>query len=138
MNFHLLKMFVRYWQWFLLSVIICLCAAQLYLFRVTPAYRISGKLMISAADKFNPHIPSKYRNRYYAKHDLQMDINNVGTVSLQIGRYADVTVFVCRAYYTPTNAINQLNALSEENKLPNTCFVLNGVESTSDSWRKVM
>lgn len=74
-------MFVRYWQWFLLSVIICLCAAQLYLFRVTPAYRISGKLMISAADKFNPHIPSKYRNRYYAKHDLQMDINNVGTVS---------------------------------------------------------
>lgn len=92
MNFHLLKMFVRYWQWFLLSVIICLCAAQLYLFRVTPAYRISGKLMISAADKFNPHIPSKYRNRYYAKHDLQMDINNVGTVSNTQGVETEVEV----------------------------------------------
>ena len=58
-----------------------------------------------------------------------LDTAPVGLVTdtLQIGRYADVTVFVCRAGYTPSQAVSQLNALSEEKKLPNTCFVLNGV-----------
>ena len=57
-----------------------------------------------------------------------LDTAPVGLVTdaLPIGRYADVTVFVCRAEYTPNYAIAQLNQLSVENRLPNTCFVLNG------------
>ena len=57
-----------------------------------------------------------------------LDTAPVGLVtdSLPVGRYADVTVFVCRAEYTPNYAVAQLNQLSVENKLPNTCFVLNG------------
>ena len=48
------------------------------------------------------------------------------TDTLTIGRQADVTIFVCRAGYTPRYAIAQLNQFAEEDKLPNTCFVLNG------------
>ena len=48
------------------------------------------------------------------------------TDSLLIGRHADVTVFVCRSGYTPKYAVAQLNLLAEENKLPNTCFIMNG------------
>jgi capsular exopolysaccharide synthesis family protein len=48
------------------------------------------------------------------------------TDTLLIGRHADVTIFVSRYGYTPHYAIAQLNQLAVENKLPNTCFVLNG------------
>ena len=48
------------------------------------------------------------------------------TDTLLIGRHAHVSVFVCRAGYTPNMAVGQLNQLAEEHKLPNTCFVLNG------------
>ena len=50
------------------------------------------------------------------------------TDTLLVSHYADVSVFVCRACYTPKYAIAQLNQLAEDNKLPNTCFVINGQE----------
>jgi Mrp family chromosome partitioning ATPase len=58
-----------------------------------------------------------------------LDTAPVGLVTdtQSIGRYADMTVFVCRAAYTPGYAIAQLNQLSLENRLPNTCFILNGL-----------
>ena len=58
-----------------------------------------------------------------------LDTAPVGLVTdtLSIGRYADMTVFVCRAAYTPGYAVAQLNQLSLENRLPNTCFILNGL-----------
>ena len=58
------------------------------------------------------------------------DTAPVGLVSdtLQIGKQADVTVFVCRADYTPKSALNILNDLSAEGKLPNPCVILNGID----------
>ncbi len=58
------------------------------------------------------------------------DTAPVGLVSdtLQIGKQADVTVFVCRADYTPKSALNILNDLSSEGKLPNPCVILNGID----------
>ena len=58
------------------------------------------------------------------------DTAPVGLVSdtLQIGKQADVTVFVCRADYTPKSALNILNDLSNEGKLPNPCVILNGID----------
>ena len=58
------------------------------------------------------------------------DTAPVGLVSdtIQIGRQADVTVFVCRADYTPKSALNILNDLSDEGKLPNPCVILNGID----------
>ncbi len=57
-----------------------------------------------------------------------LDTAPVGLVTdtLQISKYADVTIFVCRAHYTPKYAINQLNTMAEEKRLLNPCVVLNG------------
>ena len=59
-----------------------------------------------------------------------LDTAPVGIVSdtLQIGRTADITVFICRADYTPKSSFGLLNALADEQKLPNLCVVLNGID----------
>ena len=59
-----------------------------------------------------------------------LDTAPVGLVndSLQLGRLADLCVYVCRADYTPKASIGMINGLSAENKLPNMCLVLNGVD----------
>ena len=59
-----------------------------------------------------------------------LDTAPVGIVSdtLQIGRTADITVFICRADYTPKSSFGLLNALADEQKLPNPCVVLNGID----------
>ena len=50
------------------------------------------------------------------------------TDTLQIGQQADITVFVCRADYTPKSAFALLNTLAKEGKMPNPCVVLNGID----------
>lgn len=50
------------------------------------------------------------------------------TDTLQIGQQADITVFVCRADYTPKSSFGLLNTLAKEKKLPNPCIVLNGID----------
>ena len=59
-----------------------------------------------------------------------IDTAPVGIVSdtLQISRAADLTVYVCRADYTPKSNFALLNGLAEEKKLPNPCVVLNGID----------
>lgn len=59
-----------------------------------------------------------------------MDTAPVGLVtdSLQIGKLADVTVIVCRADYTPKSTFELFNRLHAEKKLPNMCYVLNGID----------
>ncbi len=50
------------------------------------------------------------------------------TDTLQIGQQADLTVYVCRADYTPKSAFGLLNSLAVEQKMPNPCVVLNGID----------
>lgn len=50
------------------------------------------------------------------------------TDTLQIGQQADITVYVCRADYTPKSTFGLLNSLAKEKKMPNPCIVLNGVD----------
>ena len=59
-----------------------------------------------------------------------LDTAPVGLVTdtLQITKYADVCVYVCRADYTPKEDFTLVNELAEENKLTNPCIVLNGVD----------
>lgn len=54
----------------------------------------------------------------------------VGIVSdtLEISNYADLTVYVCRADYTPKSSLDLLNSLDSEDSLPNPCVVLNGID----------
>ena len=59
-----------------------------------------------------------------------LDTAPVGLVNdtLQLGRLANISVYVCRADYTPKASFGMINGLSAENKLPNMCLVLNGVD----------
>ena len=59
-----------------------------------------------------------------------LDTAPVGLVTdtLQIGRAADISVYVTRADYTPKSAMGLLNTLAKEKKMPNPCVVLNGID----------
>jgi len=50
------------------------------------------------------------------------------TDSIQIAHHADLTVFVCRADYTPKTSFGLLNSLAKDGKMPNPCVVLNGID----------
>ena len=41
----IMKLFI-YWKWILLSIIVCLGCAYVYLQMQTPVYRVSGRIMI--------------------------------------------------------------------------------------------
>lgn len=56
------------------------------------------------------------------------------TDTLQIGQVADVCCFVCRADYTPKASFGLVNSLASENKLPNLCIVLNGVDMSKKKY----
>lgn len=59
-----------------------------------------------------------------------LDTAPVGLVTdtLNIGRYANTTIYICRAGYTPKYAIGQLNDVADQGKLPNACFVINDIK----------
>ena len=59
-----------------------------------------------------------------------LDTAPVGMVTdtLLIGRVADLSVYVCRADYTRKTEFILINELAENNKLPNLCIVINGLD----------
>ena len=59
-----------------------------------------------------------------------LDTAPVGMVTdtLLIGRVADLSVYVCRADYTRKNEYTLINELTDGNKLPNLCTVINGLD----------
>lgn len=59
-----------------------------------------------------------------------LDTAPVGIVTdtLLIGRVADLSVYVCRADYTHKAEYTLINELSHEQKLPNLCTIINGVD----------
>lgn len=56
------------------------------------------------------------------------------TDTLQIGRVANATVFLCRADYTPKEAFGYINDLAKEKKLPNMCVVINGIDMSKKKY----
>lgn len=70
-------------------------------------------------------------NYLRTKYDIiVIDTPPVGLVSdtLEIGRVADVSIFVCRADYSPKANFELINGLYADNKLPKLNLVLNGVD----------
>ena len=59
-----------------------------------------------------------------------LDTAPVGMVTdtLLIGRTADLSVYVCRADYTRKAELTLINELAENNKLPNLCIAINGLD----------
>lgn len=59
-----------------------------------------------------------------------LDTAPVGLITdtLQLTQYANVCCYVCRADYTPKTNLELVESLTRENKLPNACLILNGVD----------
>lgn len=45
-----------------------------------------------------------------------------------IAQVSDASIYVCRANFTPKNGFSYINELLRENKLPNPCIVINGID----------
>ena len=65
-----------------------------------------------------------------------LDTAPVGLVTdtLQIAKFTNVSCYVCRADYTPKANMSVVNTLAKENKLPNTCIILNGVDMSKKKY----
>lgn len=59
-----------------------------------------------------------------------IDTAPVGLVTdtLQVGKYCNISIYMCRADYTPKASFNLINSLAEEGKLPNMCVGINGID----------
>ena len=59
-----------------------------------------------------------------------IDTAPVGLVTdtLQIGKWANLTIYMCRADYTPKAYFGIINSLAEEKKLPNPCLAINAID----------
>lgn len=71
------------------------------------------------------------------KYDyVLIDTAPVGLVTdtLQIGRVADATIYMCRADYTPKESFNLINGLAAEKKLPNMSVVINGIDMSKKKY----
>ena len=65
------------------------------------------------------------------KYDyIIIDTAPVGLVTdtLQVGRISNITVYLCRADYTPKENFDLINSLHNDRKLPNICIVVNGID----------
>jgi capsular exopolysaccharide synthesis family protein len=65
-----------------------------------------------------------------------IDTAPVGLVTdtLQIGRVADATIFMCRADYTPKESFGLINSLAKDKKLPNMSIVINGIDMSKKKY----
>lgn len=65
-----------------------------------------------------------------------LDTAPVGIVTdtLQIGKYADVSVIVCRADYTAKSSLEVINDIAKSGKLRNMCILLNGIDMSKKKY----
>ena len=71
------------------------------------------------------------------KYDyIIVDTAPVGLVTdtLQIARVADLTVYMCRADYTPKSSFNLINGLSADHKLPKVSIAINGIDMSKKKY----
>ena len=65
-----------------------------------------------------------------------VDTAPVGLVTdtLMIARVADLTVYMCRADYTPKSSFEFINSLSAQKKLPQVSIVINGIDTSKKKY----
>lgn len=67
---------------------------------------------------------------------ILVDTAPVGLVTdtFQIGRVVDATVYTCRADYTPKDSIRIVNDIANDQKLPNICIIINGIDMSKKKY----
>ena len=71
------------------------------------------------------------------KYDyILVDTAPVGLVTdtLQVGRVADATIYMCRADYTAKSSFELINGLANDEKLPNMAIVINGIDMSKKKY----
>lgn len=71
------------------------------------------------------------------KYDyILVDTAPVGLVTdtLQVGRVADATIYLCRADYTAKSSFELINGLANDEKLPNMAIVINGIDMSKKKY----
>lgn len=65
-----------------------------------------------------------------------IDTAPVGLVTdtLQIGRVANLCIYMCRADYTPKASFGMINSLADEKKLPSMCIAINGIDMSKKKY----
>ena len=73
------------------------------------------------------------RNKY---DYILVDTAPVGLVTdtLQVGRVADATIYMCRADYTAKSSFELINGLANDEKLPNMSIVINGIDMSKKKY----
>ena len=92
---------------------------------------MSGPIPPNPAELMARHTLDDVINMLKEEYDyIIIDTAPIGLVSdtLQIGRVADATVYVCRADYTPKDSFIFINKLAAEKKLPNMSLIINGID----------
>ena len=71
------------------------------------------------------------------KYDyILVDTAPVGLVTdtLQVGRIADATIYMCRADYTAKSSFELINGLANDEKLPKMSIVINGIDMSKKKY----
>ena len=65
-----------------------------------------------------------------------IDTAPVGLVTdtLQIGRIANLTIYMCRADYTAKSSFDLINGFNQQKKLPNMCIAINGIDMSKKKY----
>ena len=107
--------------------------AAFAVFAFSPAFAQSAGFRLGKWTEIQNAIIKELKNHY---DYIVLDTAPVGLVndSLQLGRLANLCIYVCRADYTPKTSFGMINGLNAEKKLPNMCLVLNGVDLTKKKY----
>lgn len=92
---------------------------------------MSGAIPPNPAELVARHTLDEVINMLKEEYDyIIIDTAPIGLVTdtMQIGRVADATVYVCRADYTPKDSFVFINKLAAEKKLPNMSLIINGID----------
>ena len=82
---NLYAMVVLNWQWFLLSVFICLCGALIYLRYATPSYQVSSKMLIKDED-----------NRRSSTNQMLSNMQDLGIITNSAGIENEIEILKSR------------------------------------------
>ena len=91
--------------------------------------------LVTAMSREN--ILKNYLNKVKPNYDyILIDTAPIGLVTdtLQIGRVADVSVYMCRADFTPKSTFDMINEIPNEQKLPKMALVLNGIDMSKKKY----
>lgn len=92
---------------------------------------MAGPVPPNPAELVSRPVLEKVLNLLRENYDyVLVDTAPVGLVTdtLQIGKHADMCIYMCRADYTPKACFGMINELAAENKLPNLCIAINGID----------